>query len=173
MNSDQLRVVGHYVVEHRNGNGDLIETIECPNLVTDVGAKLLLDTILAGSSYVASTYLGLKGSGSAVVGDTQASHGGWLEVGSANAPSYTGSRKTISWASSSGTGAGSRSKASSGTYTFTFGSSGTVDGAFLNINGATTVDNTTGTLFSVGTFSGGSRSVASLDSLTVTYTLTL
>src|SRR6476646_604081 len=101
---EQLRVIGHYVVEHRNGNGDLIERIECPNLVTDVGAKLLLDTILAGSSYVASTYLGLKGSCSAVVGDTMGSHAGWLEVGSANAPAYTGSRKTVSWASSSGSG---------------------------------------------------------------------
>lgn len=170
---EKLRVIGHYRVEHRNGNGDLLETIECPNLVTDVGAKLLLDTILAGSSYVASTYLGLKGSGSAAVADTQASHSGWSEVGSANAPAYTGARKTVSWASSSGTGSGGRSKASSGTYTFAFTSGGTVDGAFLNINGSTSVDNTTGTLFSVGTFSGGARTVANLDSLTVTYTLTL
>jgi len=170
---EQLKVVGHYKIEHRNGAGDLFEIIECPNLVTDVGAKLLLDTILAGSSYVASTYLGLKGSGSAVVADTQSSHSGWNEVGSANAPAYSGTRKTISWASASGSGAGSRSKASSGTYTFTFTSGGTVDGAFLNINGTTAVDNTTGTLFSVGTFSGGARTVASADSLTVTYTLSL
>jgi hypothetical protein len=170
---EQLRVIGHYRVEHRNGNGDLLEIIECPNLVTDVGAKLLLDNILAGVAYSANTYLGLKGSGSSVVGDTMASHAGWLEVGSANAPAYTGSRKTLSWASSSGSGSGSRSKASSGTYTFAFTSGGTVDGALLCINGSTAVDNTTGTLFSVGTFSGGARTVANLDSLTVTYTLSL
>jgi hypothetical protein len=141
------------------------------NLVTDVGGRLVLDTILAGSAFTAATYMGLKGSGSAAVGDTQASHAGWLEVGAANAPAYTAPRKTVTWSAASGSGAGSRTKASSGTYTYTFTSGGTVDGAFLNINGATTIDNTTGTLLSAGTFTGGAKTVANTDTLTVTYAL--
>jgi hypothetical protein len=152
----------------------LIGEYDAPNLVTDVGARLLLDTILAGSAFTASTFMGLKGTGSAAVGDTQASHAGWSEVGATNAPQYTSPRKTVTWSAASGTGAGLRSKASSGTYTYAIiTAGGTVDGAFLNINGASTIDNTTGTLFSAGTFSGGSKTVAISDTLTVTYTLSL
>ena len=54
---------------------------------------------------------------------------------------------------------------------FTFTSGGQVDGAFININGSATVDNTTGTLFSAGDFGGGSKTVANTETLTVTYSL--
>lgn|SRR5574337_39970 len=170
---EKLRAVGRYEFECRDAQGNLKWSDHADNLVTDVGAKLLLDTILAGSAFTATCYLGLKGTGAAAVGDTQASHAGWSEVGGANVPAYSGARKTVSWSSASGTGAGSRSKASSGTMTFTFTSGGTVDGAFLNVNGSATVDNTTATLFSAGTFSGGSKTVAASDTLTVTYTLSV
>jgi hypothetical protein len=173
LDGEHLQLVGHYRCEHRDKDGNLIGIYEAPNLVTDAGAKLLLDTILSGSAFNATTYMGLKGSGSPSVGDVQTSHGGWNEVGNANAPAYSGSRKTVSWSSASGTGGGSRSKASSGTYTYTFTSGGTVDGAFLNINGSSAVDNTTGTLFSAGTFQGGSKAVSTSDQLTVTYSLAI
>jgi len=39
------------------------------------------------------SYGSKRGAGSAAVGDTQASHAGWLEVGLANAPTYTGNRQ--------------------------------------------------------------------------------
>jgi hypothetical protein len=149
---------------------------QVPNIVTDVGAKLLLDTTLAGAAYTATTYLGLKGSGSAAVGDTQASHAGWNELGNANAPTYSGARKTVSWSSASGTGGGSRIKSSSGTYTFTFtaATNATVDGLFLNINGSSAIDNTTGTLYSVGTFSAGAKTgINTSDTLTVSYSTAL
>ena len=166
-------IMGMYHATHRNAAGEILSEEDFPNLVTDVGAKLLLDTILAGSAFTAATYMGLKGTGSAVVGDTQASHAGWLEVGTANAPAYTAPRKTLAWSAATGSGAGSRTKASSGTFTYSFTSGGTVDGAFLNINGTSAIDNTTGTLFSAGTFSGGSKVVAILDTLTVTYSLAI
>ncbi len=171
--SESFRVFGKYFVQCHDKDGNLLWEDEAPNLVTDVGAKLLLDTILAGSAFTATTYMGLKGTGSAAVADTQASHAGWLEIGAANAPTYTSPRKTITWSSASGSGAGSRTKASTGTYTFaiTSGSGATVDGCFLNINGTSAIDNTTGTLFSAGTFSGGAKTVSSGDSLTVTYAL--
>ena len=161
-------------VELRDLPRYLVGEYDAPNLVTDVGARLMLDTILAGSAFTATCYLGLKGSGSAAFGDTMASHAGWLEVGGANAPAFSSpaNRPTVTFSAAAGsTGSGNRSKASSGTMTFTFSSGGTVDGAFLNINGAATKDNTTGTLFSVGTFSGGAKVVAATDTLTVTYTL--
>lgn len=173
-NAEGMLIMGKYDVEHRNAAGDLIGTYEAPNLVTDLGARLLLDTILAGSAFTASTFMGLKGTGAAAVADTQASHAGWLEVGLANAPQYTAPRKTVTWTAASGTGAGARTKASSGTYTFAIVTTGgTVDGAFLNINGTSAIDNTTGTLFSAGTFSGGSKVVSISDTLTVTYSLAI
>ena len=172
-NDEGMLIVGTYHAVHRNAAGEVLSEDTFDNLVTDVGAKLLLDTILAGSAFTAATYLGLKGSGTAAVGDTQASHAGWLEVGSANAPAYTAPRQTLTWSAASGSGAGSRTKASNGTFTFSFTSGGTVDGAFLNINGTSAIDNTTGTLFSAGTFSGGSKTVATSDTLTVTYSLAI
>lgn len=151
---------------------DVVSVDEYDNLVTDVGAKLLLDTILAGSGFTATAIMGLKGSGAAAVGDTQASHAGWLEVGTANAPAYTAPRKSVTFSAASGSGAGARTKASSSTQTFVFTSGGTVDGSFININGTTAIDNTTGTLFSAGTFSApGAKTVAATDTLTVTYSL--
>ncbi len=170
---EDFRILGKYDVVCRGPDGLIKWEAEAPNLVTDVGARLLLDTILAGSAFTATTYMGLKGSGAAAVGDTQASHAGWLELGAANAPTYTSPRKTVSWSSASGTGAGNRTKPSTGTYTFaiTSGSGLTVDGCFLNLNGTSAIDNTTGTLFSAGTFASGAKTVSSGDSLTVTYTL--
>jgi hypothetical protein len=171
---EKLRIIGKYTCVHKDKDGNVIDTYEAPNLVTDVGAKLLLDTILAASAFNATTYMGLKGSGSAAVGDTMPSHAGWNEVGNANLPTYSGARKTVTWSPASGTGGGSRSKSSAGgPYTFSFTGGGTVDGAFLNINGSSAVDNTTGTLFSAGTFSGGSKTVANTDTLTVTYSLSI
>ena len=140
---------------------------EIDNLVTTVGKNLLLDTILTGTTYTAASRMGLKGAGSAVVGDTQASHGAWLEVGLANAPTYTGNRQTPSFSA-----AAAGSKATSAAVSFAITGTGTVAGCFININGSATKDDTTGTLYSAGDFSGGSRSVINGDTLNVTYTAT-
>lgn len=157
---------GRYEVECIGPDGELKwrDTIE--NIVTTVGGNLALDTILAGSAFTATVVMGLKGTGTAVIGDTQASHAGWLEVGLANAPTYSGSRKTPSWSAAS-----AKSKATSAAVSFSITGSGTVAGCFLNINGSATIDNTTGTLFSAGDFTGGSKTVANLDTLNVTYSL--
>jgi hypothetical protein len=150
----------------KDGNVKWIDVIE--NLVTTVGGNFALDTVLAGSAYTASVVMGLKGVGTAVIGDTQASHGAWLEVGLANAPAYSGSRKTPAWSTASG-----KSKAVSAAVSFTFTSGGTVAGCFLTLAGSATVDNTTGTLYSAGDFSGGNKTVASTDVLNVTYTASI
>lgn len=163
---------GHYTFECRDAEGNLKWTDEVENLVTTVGKNLALDTILAGSAYTAATFIGLiNGSAaSAVIGDTMASHAAWLEVGSANAPAYTAPRKTPSWAAAS---TGSKATSSVGSFVFTSG--GTVGGCFLVMGSgaSSTIDSTTGVLFSAGAFTGGSKTVATSDSLTVTYTASM
>ena len=139
-----------------------------PNVVTDVGARDILDKYLAGSTYTAAIVMGLKGTGTAVVGDTMASHASWSEVGGTNAPAYSGNRPTPAFSAAS-----SRSKQTSSAVSFTFTSGGTVAGCFINQGGSATKDNTTGILVSAGDFTGGSKTVANTDVLNVTYTLTL
>ena len=146
---------------------------ECPNVVTTVGKNLALDTYLAGSAYtVVGPFMGLinTNASAAVAGDTMASHAGWLEVGLANAPTYTGPRKTAAWSA-----AAAGSKALSSALSFAITGSGTVGGCFLvfGSGAVSTIDNTSGTLYSAGAFTGGSKTVANGDTLNVSYTASL
>jgi hypothetical protein len=160
----------------KDGNVKWEETID--NLVMAVGKQLMLDTLLAGSAYTATVVMGLVSGASAptyAAADTQASHAGWLESGAANAPTYSGTRKTPAF--SSATSAGTTptnvtTKTTSAAVSFTFTGSGTVAGCFININGSSAIDNTTGTLYSAGSFTGGNKTVASTDQLNVTYSTT-
>jgi len=94
---------------------------------------------------------------------------GWYEVGGANAPTYSGTRKTPSF--SAATTANPSVLATSAAVVFSMTGSGTVYGAFINVGGSTAIDNTTGTLFSIGAFTAGSKTVTSGDTINVTYTL--
>ena len=102
-------------------------------------------------------------------GDTQSSHAGWYEVGGTNAPTYSGTRKTPSF--SAATTANPSVLSTSAAVVFSMTGSGTVYGAFINVGGSTAIDNTTGTLFSIGAFTAGSKTVTSGDTINVTYTL--
>lgn len=135
------------------------------NVVVNLGRDFALDTLLRGSSYTAACYLGLCGTGTKAAADTQASHAGWSEVGGANAPAYTGDRKTITFNAASG------QSITHTAVTYAFTSGGTVAGSFLNLGGSATKDSTTATLFSAGNFTGGDKVVASSDTIDVTYTL--
>ncbi len=140
-----------------------------PNVVCTIGKNFLLDSGLGGSAYTAAFYLGLISSVSYTAvsaADTMASHAGWLEAGATNAPTYSGARKTAAWSAASG-----GSKALSAGLVFTFTGSGTVKGCFLTT--VSTVDGTTGTLYSAGLFSGGDQPVVSTNTLTVSYTASL
>lgn len=136
-----------------------------PNIVTGPGRNFILDTVLRETAYTAACYLGLKGVGTAVSGDTQSSHASWVEQGLANAPVYTGNRKTITF------NAASAQSITHAAVTFAFTSGGTIAGCFMNLAGSATKDTTTGTLLSAGDFTGGNKTVASSDTLDVTYTL--
>jgi hypothetical protein len=144
------------------------------NTVMTVGKNLALDTFLAGSSYtVTGPYMGLIGavSYSAIsAADTMASHAGWTEGGTTNAPTYTGPRKTISWSAAS---AGSKAPSSAPVYAIT--GTGTVKGVFLvfGSGASASIDNTGGTLWSAGLFSGGDQAVVNTNTVTVTYSTSL
>lgn len=153
-------------------NGVIVWEDTFDNTVVTVGKNLTLDTTLAGSGYtVTGPYMGLissVGYSAISAADTMSSHAGWTEAGNANAPTYSGNRKTAAWSAAA---AGSKSLSSALAFTFT--GSGTVKGAFmvLGSGAVNTIDDTNGTLFSAGLFSGGDRAVASSDVLNVSYTV--
>jgi len=160
-----LTLEGHYEVwcVGPDGKEKWRDTIK--NLVTTLGKNDFLDKYLKGAAYTQTIVMGLKGTGVAVVGDTQASHAGWLEVGVANAPTYTGPRKVVTM------NAASAGSSVTPTQAFAITGAGTVAGCFINNGGTSAIDNTTGVLFSAGDFTGGSKTVANLDTINVTYTL--
>jgi hypothetical protein len=143
------------------------------NLTTNVGRKNLMDSYFAntGGGAIVMGLGGANGSGTftPAYADTQSSHAGWFEVGGANAPTYSGTRKTPSF--SAATSANPSVLSTSAAVVFSMTSSGTVYGAFINVGGSTAIDNTTGTLFSIGAFTAGSKTVTSGDTINVTYTL--
>lgn len=143
-----------YAFEHVRG-GAVIGRWIAWNLVTTVGKTDLMDKYLKGSGYTAAWYMGLKGAGSAAAGDTLASHGGWTEL-----TPYSGNRKAITWGTTSG---GSNTGTA---VSFAITGAATVAGAFV----CNAASGTSGTLYSVGDFSG-SRGVDNGDTLNVTPTL--
>jgi hypothetical protein len=173
-----LGMAGVYHVECRDAQGNLKWTEEFPNLVNAVGKELMLDTLLKGSSYsVVGPFLGLiSGSGSTFsASDTMPSHAGWTEFAN-----YTvgGSavRGTAVFASATSTGSTpsnvTTSAATAITYTIT-GAGGTVGGCFLvtGSGASSTINNTSGTLYSAGNFATAKVTTAG-DTVSVTYSTT-
>lgn len=159
---------GVYVAECYDTQGSLKWSDSIKNLTTNVGRASINDAYL-GNVAGGAIVMGLKGTGAAAYADTQASHATWSEVGLANAPTYSGTRKTPAFSASSA--ANPAVKSTSAAVVFSMTSSGTVAGAFINVGGSSTIDNTTGVLFSAGDFSGGSKTVTNGDTINVTYTL--
>lgn len=156
-----------FEVECRDKNGKLKWTDEFSNTVMTAGRNDLLDKYFAGSSYTAAWYFGWIGATSyttgADVGDTMASHGGWVE-----ATDYAeATRPVIAFAA-----AASGAKATSAASVFTCNAGGgvTIKGAFVTT--VATKGGTTGILFSAGLFTGGDRALVNLDVLNVTGTWT-
>ena len=165
---EKVEVDGYYTATCFDANGvekwsDVIE-----NLTTNVGRASLNDAYL-GNTAAGAVVMGLKGTGTAAYADTQASHAGWLEVGGTNAPTYSGTRKTPAFSAS--TSANPAVKSTSAAVVFSMTGSGTVAGAFINVGGSSTIDSTTGVLFSAGDFTAGSKTVTSGDTINVTYSL--
>lgn len=175
---ETVSIAGYYHVECRDKDGNLKWEEEFPNLVVAVGKQLMLDTLLKGSAYtVVGPYLGLiSGSSSTYsASDTMSSHGGWTEF-----TNYTvgGSavRGTAVFASATSTGTTpsnvTTSTATAITYTIT-GAGGTVGGCFLvtGSGASSTQSNTSGTLYSAGSFATAKITTAG-DTVSVTYSTT-
>lgn len=156
---EQISISGAYTVECFDAAGNLKWSDQIKNLVVTVGKNDLLDKYFAGSAYTATWYLGLITSGGTyAAADTMSSHAGWTE----NTGYSAATRPAPSWGAAS-----AGSKATTAT-AFSINATGTIGGAFMTSNN--TKSGTTGILYSAGNFTGGNRSVASGDTLNVTYT---
>lgn len=171
---DGLQIAGRFIAECYGADGALRWTDDFDNTVVTVGQNLMLDSALAGSAYtVTGPFMGLISSTSfsaISAADTMASHAGWLEAGSANTPTFSGTRQTCVWSAASG---GAKPLSAALSYSMT--GSGTLKGAFITYgSGAvSTIGSTLGTLFSAGLFTGGDRAVLNGDTVNVSYSVAL
>ena len=171
---DACHIAGLFTAECYGADGTLKWRDVFANTVVTVGKNAMLDAALAGSSYsVTGPYMSLisSTSWSAIsAADTMSSHTGWLEAGGANAPTYSGNRKTCAWSSAS-----AGAKALSSALGFAITGTGTIKGCFIlfGASAVNTKDDTNGTLYSAGLFTGGDRSVISGDTVNVSYSTSL
>jgi hypothetical protein len=171
--SEVLKIKGTYKLTCVGADGKLRWEDEIKNVVCTIGKNLMLDTVLAGSAYtVTGPYMGLISSASfsaVAAGDTQASHSGWTEAGSTNAPTFA-ARLITAWSAAS-----AGAKALSASCSFAMTGAGTLKGCFIvfGSGAVATLMSTAGTLLSAGAFSGGDRAVLSGDTVNVSYSLAL
>lgn len=153
--------------------GTLLWEQTIDNVVCTVGKNLMLQTALTGSGYtVTGPYMGLISSvdyTAVAAADTMASHTGWKEAGSTNAPTFA-ARIAPSFGTAS---AGAISTSSPVSFTMT--GNGTLVGAFITYGtgAVSTLMDTNGTLLSAGAFTGGNQPVNSGNVVQVTYSLSL
>lgn len=154
-------VSGFYKVECRDAAGNIKWSDDFKNTVVTQGKNFMLDTTFEGSTYTAAWYMGLVDGATSPTynaADTLLTHAGWTEN-----TDYTGDRAAVTWNAATG---GSKT---TDAIAFAIDATATIAGALM----CTVATGTSGTLYSVGNFTGGSRAVASGDTLNVTYTTTL
>jgi hypothetical protein len=158
---------GVYTVECVSPDGQVKWTDQFHNLVVNQGLANMNGAYFAGTAQTTTWYLGLvtgPGSGTTfAAGDTLATHAGWTEN-----TDYTGNRKAVTFGSAT-TANPSVITNSASPSSFVMTGTATIAGAFL----ASVATGTSGILFSEGDFTGGDKSVASGDTLNVTYTFSL
>ncbi len=143
------------------------------NVVCTLGKNQVLQAALAGSAYsVTGPYMGLISSiswSATAAADTMASHAGWTEAGSTNAPTFS-ARVACPFGT-----AASGSIAPTSSISFTMTGAGTLKGAFIvfGSGAVSTLMSTAGTLLSAGVFTGGDQPVNTGNVVQVTYSLGL
>jgi hypothetical protein len=176
--AESVGIEGVYHVVCRDADGNIKWQDEFPNLVNAVGKELMLDTLLSGSSYTTvGPFLGLISGASPTfaAADTMTSHAGWTEF-IAYTVGGSAVRGTASFSAATSTGTTptnvTTKTASAITYTIT-GGGGTVGGCFLvtGSGASSTLNNTSGTLYSAGAFSTAKITTAG-DTVSVTYSTT-
>jgi hypothetical protein len=167
---EAMMAMGKFTIQCYDKDGKLKWEDENHNLVVNQGLQYMCGTALTSVTQITTWYIGLYGAGASntpAAGDTMASHAGWTEV----VPYSNATRPTCTFATAT-TANPSVATNSASVAVFNINATSTVGGAFLVSN--STKSGTTGTLFSAADFSApGDRSVASGDTLNVTYTLSL
>lgn len=141
------------------------------NLVVNAGLQDMNSKYFSASGYTAAWYLGLvegPGAGNTyAAGDTLASHAGWTEL--APGTDYTGNRKAVTFGTATTADPSVVSNSGSASSFTMLVNSTVVAGALL----CTVASGTSGVLFSVGSFTGGDKTVDAGDTLNVTYSFSL
>ena len=162
---------GVFTVECVGPDGQVKWTEKFHNLVVNAGLQDMNNQYFKGSGYVAGWYIGLvqgPGSGNTyAAGDTLATHAGWTELVPGTA--YTGNRKTATFGTPTTADPSVINNSASPASFAMLVNSTNVAGALL----CNAASGTSGVLFSVGSFTGGDKSVDNGDTLNVTYTFSL
>jgi hypothetical protein len=158
---------GVYTVTCVGADGTEKWTDTFPNLVVNQGLANMNGAYFAGTAQTTTWYLGLvtgPGSGTTfAASDTLASHAGWTE-----STAYSGNRKSVTFGSATSANPSVITNSASPS-AFAMNATATIAGAFL----CSVATGTSGILFSASDFTGGDKSVASGDTLNVTYTFSL
>lgn len=161
---------GVFKLQCLDADGNLKWESSLPNLVVNVGLQDMNTQYFKGAAYTAAWFIGLYGaaaSNNPAAGDTAASHAGWTEV-----VPYSNATRPAATFGTATTADPSVISNSASPASYTINATATVGGAFLISN--STKSGTTGILFSASDFAApGDRSVASGDTLNVTYTFSL
>ena len=165
--TEGARATGKYVVECHDKEGNLKWVAETENLVVNVGLQYMAGVALTSTTQITAWYIGLYGAGASntpAATDTLASHAGWTEI-----TPYSGNRPAATFAAATNANPSVVTNSASPT-AFSINATATVGGAFL----CNAASGTSGILFSASDFqSPGDRTVASGDTLNITYSFSL
>lgn len=163
----RLPIRGKFKIQHfgqkdANGNRKLLQEMEVPNGVTDVGINNILDVYFDAGTQITTWYLGLidnSGYSAVAAADTMASHAGWTE--------FTGYSEAnrVTWNPDP---ASAKTISNSTTVDFNISSAGTLRGAFAVSDN--TKGGTTGVLWATALFTS-TIPVTGGDLIKLTYTV--
>lgn len=160
--TEKTTLGGVFTVQCLDADGNVKWAEDFHNLVVNTGLQYLNTQVFKGVTYTATWYMGLVNSGATyAAGNTMLSHSTWTE----NVAYAQSARPTMSFGVAT---TADPSVITSTATVFTVNATGAIAGAFVTTDN--TKSGTAGTLFSVGNFTVGDRSVVSGDTLNVTYT---
>jgi hypothetical protein len=162
--SEVTRIHGFWNLLAWDEYGNLIREESWENIVVNEGLDHILSSTLAGGTQITSWYVGLTdGTPTTAAGDTMSSHSGWSEVQAYDEAARPG------WTAGSVSSQSVDNSSSKATFTINSDST-TIGGGFLVSD--STKGGTSGTLYSVGAFSGGDLTLNNGSTLDVTATFT-
>lgn len=164
MLTEPIALKGRWEVVCRDRHGNVKWTDVIENLVVDAGVNYILDAGLSGGAAITSWFVGLTdGTPTPAAGDTMASHAGWAEV-----TAYSEAAR-VAWVDGGVSGKSVDNSASPAQFTINADTT-VIGGAFLT--SSNTKGGTTGTLYAIGAFSAGNKTLDTNDTLDVTATFT-